>query len=264
MWVQRRGQQLDPAPKTKPSHTLLWCKRMNLLQFSEFFQRRIFPPNSKIKYFSSCLKKHAVKNEKQLARSMLMHQKYSRQLLGITGKGISWHHWQPTGALRWCPKFLSSFITVRGMLHLCFSSLPSLHRSPPKPTEDVWGTGGRMAAHLDVDPGSKSAALVLKSLAKTSTALPIVVLVTPLQVQTLISAGRIMHMPVCLCCMRGKTLWKIMKGCNGVSLDEMKMQNFLFIFVNEWTEKMSLLSLVHAELLQTFEENTDNLYFHSF
>lgn len=155
MWAQRRGQQLDPAPKTKPSHTLPWCNRMDLVQFSAFFQRRIFLPNSKIKYFSSCWKKHAVKNEKQLARSMSMHRKYSRQLLGSTGKGISWHHWQPTRALRWCPKFLSSFITGQGTRHLRSSSLPGLHCSPPKPTEDVWGTGGGMAAHLDVDPGSK-------------------------------------------------------------------------------------------------------------
>lgn len=44
----------------------------------------------------------------------------------------------------------------------------------------------------------------------------------------------------------------------------MKMQNFLFIFVNEWTEKITLVGLSHAELLQTFEENTDNLYFNFF
>lgn len=44
----------------------------------------------------------------------------------------------------------------------------------------------------------------------------------------------------------------------------MKMQNFLFIFVNEWTEKITLVGLSDAELLQTFEENTDNLYFNFF
>lgn len=52
---------------------------------------------------------------------------------------------------------------------------------------------------------------------------------------------------------------KVIKLCNGVLLDKMKMQIFLFSFVNEG--KVSPASLTHAELLQTFEKNTDNLYF---
>lgn len=57
--------------------------------------------------------------------------------------------------------------------------------------------------------------------------------VTQLQARTLVSADRTTYVPVCFCCIRGENLCNIIKVCNGTLLDGMKMQNFLFIFVNE-------------------------------
>lgn len=42
---------------------------------------------------------------------------------------------------------------------------------------------------------------------------------------------------------------------------ELKCKISCLFFVNEWIEKVSLASLMYTELLQTFKENTNNLYF---
>lgn len=53
--------------------------------------------------------------------------------------------------------------------------------------------------------------------------------VTQLQIRKLVSADRNKF----FCCIRGESLCNIIKVCNGTLLDGMKMQHFLFIFVNE-------------------------------
>lgn len=161
----------------------------------------------------------------------------------------------------WSPTFLSYSIIGQSTLHLCSSSLPGFFH---KAIEKACGThrecrkSNRMAVHLDTKT------LFLKTLAKINWLMISLVEVIQLQVQTLVSAGRITYVPVYFCCIRGENPRNIIKVCNGTLLDGMKMQNFLFIFVNEWTEKITLVGLSHAELLQTFEENTDNLYFNFF
>lgn len=85
---------------------------------------------------------------------------------------------------------------------------------------------------------------------------------TPLQAQTFISAVWVLHAPILL--HEGEEGGKSQESKSslmGFCWMELKCKISCLFFVNEWTEEVSPASLKHAELFQTFEKNTDNLYF---
>lgn len=122
------------------------------------------------------------------------------------------------------------------MLHLCSSSLPGLLRKTPtscqSPKEAPQSTGRQdESAHLDVNLGFKSAILFRKSLAKKPQGNTLTRINDP-------TSNSDIHFSCLSTACTYFLHWggndgKVIKLCNGVLLDGMKMQNFLFTFVNE-------------------------------